>query len=171
MNKKYFPKKSTLLLLAITLVLISGALILYTYNKHKRKSTATPSLISGNYINYDPPTQQEKNEADSVKQKIVEKKDTNGPTAPANITPIISYASKTSVNAFVPGVFEDGGMCKASFTQNDITINRTVTGFANSNYTQCAPIIPNLPNENRWVITIYYKSAQSSGSSQSQEIQ
>lgn len=125
-------------------------------------------------INYDPPTEEEKQAGDEVKQRIVEQEKqqntSNNQTGLKQVTPVISSASTTQVSAYISGVFEDGGVCTANFTQNETKVSRTSEGFTNVSYTQCAPITPDLPSGGNWTVTVSYKSSTAQGTSQETKV-
>jgi hypothetical protein len=75
---------------------------------------------------------------------------------------------KTTINAFVTGVFEDDGTCTATLTQGAQTITRTSVGFKNASYTQCTPINLSAANlgTSPWSVVVSYSSGTASGSSQ-----
>jgi len=168
-NKKY---KASIILI-ITLLLIVGGFIVY-----KRMHKAAPaniSTVTKPEINYRPPTKQEKQAGNDAKTSIVEHdaqvKAAQNQQGLKLVTPVITNASFSAVHAYVSGIFEDGGTCSATFTQGGTIITRTSTGFENVSDTQCAPITPNLPNNNSWSVVITYNSSTAQGSSKAVEVQ
>lgn len=172
-------KNKKLLLSSLIIILLVGGVLAALWYRHSHKH---PDQTSGNTqqtspsgVNLNPPTSQERQETDQHKQSL--ENQTSTPTSANNngkkqVTPIITYADKTRVNAYVTGVFEDGGTCTATLTQGSQTITATSSGFENASYTQCAPI--DLSNKNLgsspWALVVSYSSNSSEGQSQSTTI-
>lgn len=157
----------------IKIVIIAAALLIavggsaYMLIRHNR-SKIVPTTASGAKLA--PATKEEKLDSSNNKDRIVQDQQ-NSQTKPdgkKSVTVIITSASSNTVNAYVIGVFEDGGTCTAKFTQGSTVVARTSTGFSNASYTQCAPITPNLPNNNQWSMVVSYSSPTASGNSQTQ---
>jgi hypothetical protein len=150
----------------VVVVAIATALVV----QHYHKPVAIPTTPSG--VKLTPPTAQEKAQGNENKSTIVQQEQQQTTQTPAGtkkqVTVTITNASNSSVNAFVSGVFEDGGTCTATFTQGSTTITRTATAFSNVSDTQCPPITPNLPNANQWSVVVSYSSAAAQGTSPSQ---
>lgn len=162
---------STLIILIITI----GTIWLFKYGSKSKNSTSntTNTTLAEDQINYSPPTDQEKKSGDETKKTIVERESqqqNNNSSEVRQVTPIITNATPDNVSAYISGIFEEGGKCTAVFTQGQIKIIRDSVGFGNASYTQCAPINPNLPNSNKWLVVVTYSSQTSTGSSDSTEI-
>lgn len=171
-NKKTNLK--SLLFIIVCLLIVVGLVLYFTSKKLSYRQTVNQDTSqTKDQANYSPPTEEEKKAGDDVKQNIVnmENKQNNTQMGLKQVMPVITSASLDNVLAYIPGVFEEGGTCIASFIQNSTVITRTSIGFGNVSYTQCAPINPNLPNGNKWLVAVEYKSKTSQGKSKSMEIQ
>jgi ABC-type Na+ efflux pump permease subunit len=174
-NKTIFrSKKVKILVICAVLLLVAGGTA-FALVRHDSSEQPKP-VATGDKpeINYRPPTKEEQAAGDQAKQAIVDKEKQQSANQNSSgltkVTPVISYASADTVTAYVPGVFEEGGICTATFTQGGTIITRTSSGFENASYTQCAPISPELPNTNAWSVSVNYKSATAEGSSKATEI-
>ena len=173
-NRNIKLKKLAILLICVVL----GAIGLVAYT-HYRKRAEVPAA-NGQTIIYSPATDEEKKNNDINKEQIVANnniQDTPTQTPGSNtqkksVTPIITNTS-SSINAYIPGIFEDGGVCTASFTKSGITKTKTSVGFQNVSYTQCSPIMleNNFLSPGQWAVTISYNSTSASGTSAPQTIE
>lgn len=159
------PWSKWLAMAAIALVLGAGVYALVNRDNQ-------PAAPEG--VNLAPATEQEKSEAQQNKDNIVDQQNNqNSSNQPSTgnkkqVTVFITNATYSSINSYAAGVIEDNGTCSATFTQGSTVITRTSQGFSNVSYTQCAPIMPNLPNQNGWSVVVKYSSAAAEGSSQTQ---
>lgn len=154
------------------MVLLIGGGLAYNQFKDNRATTGSTSsdTQSGNYINLNPPTDQEKKDAEENKKSLAEEPSPPSPTANGKkqVTPEISSATRSEVRAFVSGIFEDGGTCTATATKaGESSITAAKKGFKNVSYTQCEPIIWSLPDSG-WVVVVSYSSNTAEGQSESQ---
>jgi cytoskeletal protein RodZ len=162
-------------LLITGLVLVLG-LSSYAFLNHKHNNssntTSKPNNSSPNSnINYGPPSNAEKQETQAHKDELAQS-DHSQPPPPTSsgkraVTPRITSTEGSQVYAYVPGVFEDGGTCTATFTQGTQKIVKTSQGFANATYTSCSPI--SRPS-GAWTVIVSYSSSTAEGSSQATEI-
>jgi hypothetical protein len=175
-NKKkttsIFSHKKILVGGLATLVILGAAGGGYWYKN--RSTTPEPVAERKPTINYAPPTEAEKKEAADNKDRIVkETQEANNPAPTTSsgkkaVTPTITN-TRGSVNAYVSGIFEDGGTCTATFTKDGTTLSKSSAGFENVSYTQCAPIdITGFLSSGHWSVTVSYASATAEGSSASQ---
>ncbi len=160
-SRKKYLSKPVLILVALLLVLGTGAYFLY-------RSKTTPESQTGlsqSNINYNPPTEEEKNPA---RDEAVKPDQINTSEGPKNkVVPSITSADNREVRAFVAGINEEGGTCTASATQGQQTVTATSTGFSNVNYTSCRPIPFSSPlSTGKWTVTVSYRSGTSEGSSE-----
>lgn len=167
------------LLLSLLAVLIATGVWAFM-RPDQNKSTQTPQATnldttkSGASVNLSPPTNQEKQEADARKSEISSQPSTaTSSSGKKQVTPVITYADKNGANAYVPGVFEEGGTCTATFTKDANNIVATSTGFQNSNYTSCAPMkLPGPLNiSGIWSVVVSYSSSTSQGKSSAYTVQ
>lgn len=162
MAKLNSRKKKIVLLASLAVVLVAVASFFLIKHFTKPEVPTTPSGVK-----LAPPTDQEKKDAEDNKEKILQEQQNNQnqTSGKKQVNVIITNASPDSVNAFVSGIFEEGGTCTATFSQGSTVITRTSQGFGNASYTQCAPITPNLPNSSGWSVTVSYSSNSAEGSS------
>lgn len=127
-------------------------------------------------INYEPPTEDEIQQAENNKEELgnqvsgTPERTGSGKIA---VVPIISTASPTFVSGFVPGVFEEGGICKYEFSNDSQTFTKTSSGFGNVNNTQCEPLQlsnSDFPSNGSWNIVLNYSSTTAEGQSNASTI-
>jgi hypothetical protein len=164
------------LVVGLVLLVVLGCGI-YLIKSQFSKPTVAPVTPQGG--NLAAATQEEKQQAADNKDRIVEEQNnqsqptqsTSTPTpAKKQVTVTITNTKGNTVNAYVSGVFEDGGTCTATFTQGSTVETGTSTGFKNVSYTQCAPITYNLPNDGTWSVVVSYSSAAAEGTSKAQAL-
>jgi|ERR1700741_1544107 len=171
-NKKLHSKKLYLLLTLLAIALILGGYLLVNAKRdHSPSTNPISSASKSGDINYNPPTNSEISDTEKHKEDLA-----NNPTPPTGntsdgkktVTPIISYADKSTINAYVTGIFEEGGVCTATLTKGTRVITKTSTGFQNASYTQCAPIdlSGGSVDSGDWSIVVSYSSKTASGKSE-----
>lgn len=163
---KFLRSKKGLLMVVVVVVAASGVYVLHQHNRPKNVVTTS----SG--VNLAPATEQEKQESADSKDKLSQPapQPTTISSGKKQVTITITYVKADSIRAYATGVFEDGGVCTATFIQGTTTVTRTSSGFENVSYTQCAPITPNLPNTGTWTVVVSYNSSNATGTSQSQTL-
>lgn len=168
-KNRLFSKKARYIAIGTCLVLFTS-LASFTLYRHYHKKPLTGKTADGQPVNLSPPTKEEKNQNDTYKDAIVNdgKPPTNtgtGTTGKKSSAVFITSASASGVNAYVTGVFEDGGTCTATATQGSQVITKTSTGFQNVSYTQCAPISWDTAlTSGTWNVTVSYTSSTTSSS-------
>ncbi len=135
-----------------------------------------PETTSSDDINYAPPTEQDKQENDQLKENLG---DTNKPgnsstttSSGQAVTPTIvdatQYGNDIEVRAFIPGIVEEGGTCTVTLTKGAESIKRDSAGIANTSDTQCSAfVIPRsaFSSAGDWSAVVSYKSGAHQGSS------
>jgi cytoskeletal protein RodZ len=185
-NKKNTLKtKKTLLILLITasISVIMGALYFFVF-KDKTKQSGNQSQESST-INYNPPTQQEKEETDAFKKESTqEQTNTNTPSKEENTTnvpsgsvkPVITdagvYGTNAEVASFIPGVYESGGSCKTTLIKGSRTIERSSGAIQDATTTRCPTTIISTSElgKGTWTATVTYTSSNYQGTSNAQEV-
>ncbi len=127
-------------------------------------------------INYNPPTESEKNEAETRKDEIVKEQSQSNNTSNTNTTTPITITAaalngkNVEVRGFVSGVVQEGGTCTYTFTGNG-TITKTSSGVADVSTTNCGISVPRttLPGTG-WKVVINYKLGATTASSSAQSI-
>ncbi len=170
--KKLLTKK-IIIITAIVLLAAGGVGYAYYKNRHDDTPGQEPT------INYGPPTEEEKQQADDNKDQAVDRKQIDEQAKPADgskksVKPIITQAqeldNRININAYIPGIFEDGGTCTASLVMGSSKVTATSSGFANVSNTNCTPInIPlgQFPRSGDWNLTLDYNSGSAVGKSDS----
>lgn len=155
----------------IILILVGGYIYLRVYQKPK---VQIDKNTSGQTVNYEPARPAEKKETEANKDKIVEQQNaknnqTTSSTDKKTVKPTITNTNG-SVNAYISGIFEEGGTCTAIFTKENVTLSKTSLGFQNVSYTQCAPMIigSGFLSPGEWNIIVKYSSDKSEGTSDKQ---
>lgn len=187
-NKKHKKSNKSLYTkigLAVVIGLIIGGLAYWQFvykdnqaNNNTETSEQTEEDSDG--INYSPPTQEEQQSSDDIKDKDTPVSNPSNPSTSSggnssnkkSVTPTITSANLGGVSGYVTGVFEEGGTCTATFKKGSTTKTRTSTGFQNASYTQCAPIdIPSgFLSSGTWTLTLKYSSDTAAGTSAAQEL-
>lgn len=171
LKKRIYANLKNSYLLAIALAFIFLALGVFTYAQVRDDSVSdttdsnTATNKDDNYINLDPPTEEEKKSAEDHKNSLADEKPASTTPGSQGVTVTITNASRSEVNAYVTGVFEDGGHCTATATMGSQTKTATSEGFTNVSYTSCAPIKWSLPSGN-WSVVVSYSSSKASGHSE-----
>jgi hypothetical protein len=181
-KKRRFPKKKRfthkkLVICCLIGLLIAAGVAVYAYRRHVKNKAAPVSVssqtsgTSGSTINLSPPTSQDKTDNNSHKDQLANGQSTSAvdTSGKKRVTPTISYVDRSTVESFVTGVFENGGVCTATLTQGSQTVTKTSTGFQNASYTQCAPISLTGVNLGKgpWTVMVSYSSASAVGKSES----
>lgn len=175
--KRLSTKKKVLIAL-VGLVLVAGAG--YAFMRYRDNNSGEEGTI-----NYGPPTEQEKQQAEDNKDAVAERiklenEATQNPPSPNNkksVTPIITHAAENDgqihINAYVPGIFEEGGTCTATLTKDGATVTANSAGFGNVSTTGCTPIhIPRgeFSSSGDWKLVLSYSSNTAQGNSDSKTV-
>lgn len=123
-----------------------------------------------NVVNLDPATEQEQRETEQHKDNLANTPSSPSPTGSdglKQVIPQISYVDTSVINAYITGIFEEGGVCTATLTNGESTSTRSSTGFGNASYTQCAPIdLSGTGIAKGWSATVTYESSTAKGTSE-----
>lgn len=158
----------------IVLIGVASFVVIQRNNSKKQDISTNPEDQT---IKYLPATPEEKEAAENKKNEIVKKQEEqNQPALPPGtkktVTPTITNTTG-SINAYVSGIFEEGGTCTAEFTKDSVILTKASEGFQNVSYTQCAPM--NLEqgflSPGRWNLVVKYSSEKSEGISEKQIIE
>ncbi|HLG91154.1 MAG TPA: hypothetical protein VI336_03305 [Candidatus Saccharimonadales bacterium] len=163
--------KRPLLTLGVVLALLIGGGLAYAQLKDNQPANQ-PAGASDNqsdgYINLNPPTEQDKQDAEANKKSLAEDRPSPAPSSNGKkeVTPIITSVSSSEVKAYVPGIFEDGGKCTATATRGSQTETASSNGFADVSKTSCAPLKNlSIPGAG-WSVVVSYSSSTSQGKSE-----
>lgn len=130
-------------------------------------------------INFNPPTDKEKEAGNEKKDDIAENQTDQEPTTSApnqesrkSVKPIITsagqYEEQIEVRSFVPGIYENTGTCTVTFTQNNSKIERKVEGIQDATTTRCDTVMilrEDFPSTGTWTVKVNYSSPSSQGES------
>ncbi len=133
-------------------------------------------------VNLESAADADKREAEQNKERLAKTKDGSDTTSNNNpassnqkksVKPTVTEATRTSVRAYVSGIFEEGGTCTATFTKGSETLTKTSAGFGNASYTQCTPINfdSSFLSAGKWSVALTYSSASSEGVSDARYIE
>jgi hypothetical protein len=138
--------------------------------------TTQPTADQKSQIDYSPPTDEEKAQANTKTNAVAQTNNDKNAQASGkkSVTPVITSTSKNPVTIYgqVSGVFENGGTCTASFTQSDkAPVTASSQGIENASYTTCPPITAPPLDGGTWQVTLNYNSATAQGTSARQTLQ
>jgi len=169
---------SKLIIIGVLLLAAIGGIAWTRHHKSSNQANAGQAAPSAgtSKVNLQPPTTQDKQETQNHKDQLAQ----TPPAAPTDsstgkkiVSPIITHADKYGTNAYVTGVFEDGGTCTATYTKDSQNITATSQGSENSNYTSCGPMkLPGPLNINgTWTVVVSYSSTDAQGKSAPQQVE
>lgn len=175
--KKLITGKRLLLLGLAVIVAAAGGFGVKHFNTDTPIAQIQPVASP---VNYDPPTQQDKDQTQAHKEELAREyqQQQSEPSAQATsgkqiVNPIITNASQldqqVTINAYVGGIFENGGTCTATFTKDSLQIVKKNTAFANATTTDCPPVMMDrseFSSKGDWQVSVAYDSAKATGISQ-----
>lgn len=173
--------KSKKITLAITIAILAFAGYALTAHSLKfwpfqENPSTAPEQSGVNTVNYDPPTEEEIEQSQSAKDKIIQEEEykKNNPDSDSKKSTVnvgISYAdvidSKLEVRAFTGDIIEGSGSCVLKVSKGSKTLEKTNLAFIDATSTICRPFyIPVADlSQGEWIISVNYNSNTSSGSS------
>jgi hypothetical protein len=98
------------------------------------------------------------------------------------VQPVVSYAGyvdektnrqQVEVDAFVPGILEEGGSCTLTATKDGQRVSITSTGHNNVSQTRCDNFVVDrsrFPTSGTWSVVVAYESTTSQGVSTAQDM-
>ena len=104
------------------------------------------------------------------------------PSGKKQVQPIVSYAGyvdektnrqQVEVDAFVPGLLEEGGTCTMNATKDSQQVTVTSTGHNNVSQTRCDNFVVDrsrFPTSGTWSVVVTYESTTSQGASTAQDM-
>jgi cytoskeletal protein RodZ len=169
-HRLFLKRKGLLIIALLVVILVSGVWAVAFKQGQENKKDETTSGNNGSYINLDPPTKQDIQDAENHKKDLGDQHKYQTPTSSSGkkqVSPIITNAESNQINAYAPGVFEDNGTCTATLTKGSQTVTKTSKGFKNVSYTSCEPIgISPALESGSWTVIVSYSSSSSEGKSQ-----
>lgn len=176
MITKIKTKKFLIVILCLAL-LGAGAGAYYFKNKDNKQATSP----SSDGVNYNPPTEQEKKEAEENKKSIDEREEQansqSDPSYPKKVTPVIvSYGQVNNdikVSSRVPGIFESSGTCTLTLSKAALKVTQTKTAVQNVSEMSCGAITVsrNKLSAGIWTAQVSYSSSKASGESQTVKVE
>ncbi|MCA9346755.1 hypothetical protein KC960_04660 [Candidatus Saccharibacteria bacterium] len=164
-------KKSKILLITLLVIVALGCILFvlektgvtdfYHKNNTTEQSTPTPT------INYEPPTNEEKQQADTQKQ-INENTDKNTQlpnTAEVVIVDANQYDQNIEVRAFVSNVIQDG-TCEITFIKGNTEFSKTTSAKADASTTPCLAVtVPRSEfiESGEWTVKVSYENSTITG--------
>lgn len=177
-NKKNIPViKKGAIIISILFIASFIAYLLYIRANTPTTQRATESSSTNNSINYNPPTEDEIQEGQDAKKRLIsENEDDETSTNVVNVG--IAFAEvvddKLEIRAFIPSVIEGDGICTAILKKNEDTITSSSLSFIDSTTSQCRPIyisIDKFQTKGTWQLSVSYKSKTSNGQSSVVELE
>lgn len=169
-RRRKTSKKVVLAVLTACVVVGSVAYIVYA---QQTKQPAKPNKP----ITYSGPSEQDKKDAEDNKKEVaaqqaIENQSSNT-SQKKQVNPVITNARQSAqqitINAYISGVFEDGGTCTAVATKGSASVTRSSKAFADATTTSCAPIFVDrsaFPESGSWNVVVSYSSNTAEGKSQ-----
>lgn len=164
-------KKWTVICLVLVAAVVAGFVI---YNSRHNKPVAdTP-----NGVNLSPATPEEKAESNQLKEESNQPSPSETPTNPdtntsndkRSVKPVITganqYDGAMHIGAFIPSLYESGGMCAFTLTQGDTTITKQTDGVQDATTTRCTNLViprSEFPTPGDWSVVVTYTSSTATG--------
>lgn len=170
-NIKISSKKIIIVsLIVITLVFLLLLVLEKTgiTNIYTKDTEPAQTLQDEGYINYNPPTDEEKQAGDVVKEDINTEPQQLPSSAEVVIVDANQYENIVEVRAFVANVIENG-LCSFIFTQNDLEFMKEKPAYADASTTPCTNLEVDrteFPTSGQWKVKVIYTSTIITGSSE-----
>lgn len=169
--------KKILILALATLLLCAAGLLAYRLASNNSASDVRES----DGINYGPPTEEEKRQADEQKKDVEEAQNKENspastPTATKSVSVIITDAAQyddiIEVRSFIPDHYQDG-TCTITFTKDNLTLSKETPAYKDASTTICTnPEFKSseFKTKGTWKVVVSYESANATGTSAPQEV-
>jgi len=168
-------KKASIIISVLALLALIAAGLALAYNRHWWPFTQENYIIDG--INYGPPTEEEIENSQDAKKKLLENeksddKSDDGTRRKVNVG--VSHSEvidgNVEIRAFISGVVEGTGTCTATLSQSgEPSVVRATKAFVDTSTSQCEPIlipVNEFSQSGGWTLVVSYKSPTSSGESE-----
>jgi hypothetical protein len=166
--------KRNLVIGSLVALVLVGVLYAMFYNKSpKQNVTQNVTSQEEGKINFEPPTEQEKQLVEDNKEQIVANQKTEEELQSTTVSILITDASQYNdtieVRAYTPDVYESDGTCTYVFTKGISKITKSVASAKDAKTTYCPTL--NVPRSDfdsagNWSLDLSYKSSVSQGSKQ-----
>jgi len=161
----------------LILALVGACGFLYNRGQANNEIAGIGTPGQPGYINLEPATEEDKQRADTNKQRLIERQEQekNQQPQPAGtkkeVMPAVyvgQYQNTIEVDASVASIFEDGGTCIATFTRGDLSFAKSVQAVKNVNTVDCptmSALISEFSQKGPWSVTVKYTSGSAEGTS------
>ncbi len=162
--------------MAVLLVLFISERLNVTNFFEKPSPQVSEQTTPAGTVDYGPPSEADQKEAEDHK-KDLSNPETPTPTVPGEkrqVTPLITFADQTEVNAFIPGIYESGGTCTLTLSKGDSKIVKEVQAIKDATTTRCPNFvltISDFTSTGKWSATVSYSSPAAQGISSAQVIE
>lgn len=174
MKTKNNSRKALWTTILIILLIIAGIFWFFS----AKEDNNNPKTDNDGYINYEPATEEEKEQANNAKQGIVDRQNgaesadedsENGKkTATVVITDAGQYENIVEVRSFIPDYYEDG-ICTIVFSKGSQEIVKETPAYRDATTTTCTNPLFNRSEffeAGEWSVYVKYDSAGASGKSE-----
>ncbi len=174
-NKK--PTKIIILLVALSIVIVA-ACIWYFFARENQSTISEETVDTVGSINYNPPTDSEKDASEAAKDAIVDEQQnqqSNSGTTQSKKKAIVvanpygenPEGDAIEVNGFVSNIIEDGGICTLSLKKDgkSVSVQRTATADAQTTTCGLLVIARAKLSQGSWQGTLHYESPKAEGTS------
>lgn len=175
-------KKKKKIIIVAALLIVVGAGLFVALRTDENNSAGVNTHPDD--INYSPPTEEELSAAEKHKQDLINQQNNqtakNSSGSKTTVAPFITFAGHVQdspsgdvieVRAYIPGVYESGGICTAKFTRASQIFSRQIDAIPSASTTNCETLaIPrsDFPSPGTWTVVVDYSSDDSSGTSKQQ---
>lgn len=132
------------------------------------KINSPQGISDSNVVKNSPPSADEQKSGDNIKPKISQNNNSQ-PQTESNIKPIITdagyYANNIEVSSFIPGIYEDGGICTLTLSKDGQKITMSEEAIKDAKTLRCQNFIvaKSELSSGEWSVLISYKSAKHFG--------
>lgn len=170
-----------IIFMLIVAVFSSGLLYYKKYRNSDKEITSDTPTVNSDGINFNPPTEQEKQQVEDNKQTIANEQHNQPTTDPVSglkkVSPIITYAGQYNnvieVGGYVANVIENHGTCTLKLSKSNITKTVSVNATSNASSTDCSvmSLTRSELEPGAWNATVIYTSSTSAGTSEPRSIE
>jgi hypothetical protein len=176
-NKKY------VILTVIILALVAFAIVWFLlFRNESEPENSTENTDSSSEINLQPPTDQELQAGDEIKEKQPPANNDEPEENPEStnqkqdvdviITDASQYDDVIEVRAYMPGIFEKG-TCSVTMKNGNETFTIDETAFPDASSTICTNQeikVSDLPSKGSWTVEVSFSSEKYQGTSDQKEV-
>ncbi len=145
-TKKTHNQSKTIIIVLLASIVLAAVTIAYT-QKNTPQPTDLPSqslptvpVQDSDYLNLNPPTEEDNQEVEQNKNDI----STDEPTKPQDqdsVNMVITYSGYSNksiqVSSYAANIFEEGGTCALTLTRGDAKVTKQTMGQTDARYTFC----------------------------------